>query len=69
MRYKIKTESRPPSPALRESTFGGQVPLWVPPRSPYRPVAWPPTAAETVWSSDPGFGRSPAGWYRMGFCA
>lgn len=74
MKIRIKTGSEPlraPQPPRRvlpmPRTHNRQPVLAVAPaRGPLAPLRWPRTPADVDWTSEPRFGRSPAGWYRIG---
>lgn len=70
MRYKIKTGSGFPAGGRRSVPQRQAVvlPLRPSPR-PYNALELPATPLDAVFSSEPVFERSPAGWYRMGFYA
>lgn len=72
MRYRVKTErSLPlPPPGWRPKT--PPPPRVVPlqrPAGPFKALREVTTPQDVGWLSEPVYDRSPAGWYRMGFCA
>jgi len=77
MKIRIKRRPEPataPQPAPRPPQGRVRPPRPSAPQQPvnpgpFRPLAWAPTRLDVTWTSEPTFGRSPHGWYRIGFFA